>query len=59
MSTTMFMCRECMGTDLVFSFDGTWNVDTQKFDLEDYPEVIFCKDCDDTVDAMPVDISST
>ena len=59
MSTTMFMCRECMGTNLVFSFDGTWNVDTQKFDLEDYPEVIFCKDCDDTIDAMPVDISST
>ena len=56
MSTIMYMCRNCMGTDLVFSFDGVWNVDTQKFDLEDHPEVVFCNDCDDTVDAITIDL---
>lgn len=56
MSKIMYMCRNCMGTDLVFSFDGAWNVDTQKFDLEEYPEVVFCNDCDDTVDAITIDL---
>ena len=56
MSKIMYICRNCMSTDLVFSFDAVWNVDTQKFDLEDHPEVVFCNDCDDTVDAMPIDL---
>jgi hypothetical protein len=47
-----------MGTDLVFSFDAVWNVGTQKFDSNEFPEVVFCSDCDDTVDAMPIDLDT-